>query len=233
MTATSIVLLPGLDGTGALFRPLLPHLPPSLRPSVVRYPGDEELGYDALLERVISALPTQERFIILGESFSGPLALMVADTNPSGLEGIVLCATFVRNPRRLRARWLQRLVRPWAFRMYPKFSEAKALLGGYSSPELRASVAEAIAAVTPEVLAFRIREVMNVDASAQLRRCPVPVLYLRGRRDFVVPKHNAREIARISNKVTITSIAAPHMVLQTRPAEAAAAIVRFAETVAG
>lgn len=227
MTATSIVLLPGLDGTGVLFRPLLAHLPQSLRPIVVSYPGDEQLGYDALLERVISALPKQERFVILGESFSGPLALMAADTHPSGLEGVVLCATFVRNPLWVRAGFLRPLVRPWAFRLYPKFSNAKALLGGYSSPELRASVAAAIAAVAPEVLAFRVREVMDIDVSVQLSRCPVPILYLRGTRDMVVPKHNSEEIARLSKNLTVRSIVAPHMVLQTKPEDAAAAIAQF------
>ena len=78
MRETAIVLLPGLDGTGTLFRPLLAHLPSPLRPIVVAYPGNEKLGYDALRQRVMAALPTEEPFVILGESFSGPLALMAA-----------------------------------------------------------------------------------------------------------------------------------------------------------
>jgi pimeloyl-ACP methyl ester carboxylesterase len=121
MPATTIVLLPGLDGTGELFRPLLAHLPPALQPIIVRYPGNEQLGYDVLLERVLGALPARERFIILGESFSGPLALMAADTRPAGLEAIVLCATFVRSPLWIRAAWLRHLVRPWAFRLIRGF----------------------------------------------------------------------------------------------------------------
>ena len=48
MTPLPLVLLPGLDGTGEQFEPLLRELPASLTPIVVRYPTDRVLGYDAL-----------------------------------------------------------------------------------------------------------------------------------------------------------------------------------------
>jgi sigma-B regulation protein RsbQ len=44
--------LPGLDGTGDLFEPLLARLDASIEPIVVRYPLDETLGYDAALAAV-------------------------------------------------------------------------------------------------------------------------------------------------------------------------------------
>ena len=228
---TTIVLLPGLDRTGTLFRPLIEHLPSRLDPVVVAYPGKEKIGYGDLLPRVMQSLPTGEPFVILGESFSGPLALMAAASRPPGLLGVILCATFVRNPAWIRGKWLRHLVPDIAFRLYPSLSAAKALMGGYSSPVLRESFRNAIAAVAPEVLAFRVREVMQVDVSDELRRCPVPILYLRGSRDLVVPKHNAREIAALSAGVSEVTITAPHMLLQTRPREAATAIGRFIDDI--
>lgn len=227
MRQTAIVLLPGLDGTGTLFRPLLEYLPGDLRPIVVAYPGNEKLGYGALLQRVMQSLPTEEPFIILGESFSGPLALMAAASCSPRLQAVILCATFVRNPLWIRVAWFRHLVPDFAFRLYPHFSGAKAMLGGYSTRELRASFQNAIRAVAPEVLAYRVRELMQVDVSEELSRCPVPILYLRGSRDLIVPKHNFQEIAGLSSHVSEVIITAPHMVLQTRPREAAAAILRF------
>lgn len=44
-----LILLPGLDGSGVLFAPLLRHLPPDVEPVVVRYPPDRALGYEELL----------------------------------------------------------------------------------------------------------------------------------------------------------------------------------------
>ena len=45
---TALVLLPGMDGTGDLFAPLLSALSPALRTIVIRYPSDRPLGYAEL-----------------------------------------------------------------------------------------------------------------------------------------------------------------------------------------
>jgi len=223
-----LVLLPGLDGTGVLMRPLLAALPPEITPIVVTYPCDEPLGYDALLARVLAALPTDGPFVVLGESFSGPLALRVAAARPRGLVAVVLCATFVRSPQRGVAKWMGRLVGPSAVRLFPPMAQMKMFFGGYSTPELRALSAEALSLVRPEVLVARLRDVLAVDVTAELAACDVPVLYLRGSRDMVVPSHNLREIRRIRPSVEVAVLPAPHLVLQTQPAAAAAAIARFA-----
>ena len=224
-----IVLLPGLDGTGVLFRPFVRHLPQNLAPVVVSYPHDRELGYSELMPIVLQNLPRDEAFVLLGESFSGPLALMLAATRPAGLRAVVLCATFVRNPTWVRYPWLAYLVHPMAFRLYPQFSATKALLGGYSTSELRALTREAIGAVRPEVLAHRVRSVMRVNVADELMNCPVPILYLRGSRDLVVPGRNLREIQALLPNIRVSTMEAPHMVLQTQPAACARAIADFVQ----
>jgi pimeloyl-ACP methyl ester carboxylesterase len=114
-------------------------------------------------------------------------------------------------------------------RLFPQMSRAKMLLGGYSTPDLRALSAEALALVRPDVLAARVRDVLAVDVAAELVDCPVPVLYLRGTRDGVVPGWNAKAIRRIRPSVDVVDLPAPHLVLQTQPVASAAAIARFAE----
>ena len=44
-----LVLLPGMDGTGDLFDPLLSALPAAPPPVVLRYPAREPLDYPCLL----------------------------------------------------------------------------------------------------------------------------------------------------------------------------------------
>lgn len=222
-----IVLLPGLDGTGVLFRPFVERLPRDLSPIVVSYPPDRQLGYELLLEIVLRHLPRDEPFVLLGESFSGPLALMAAATCPAGLKAVVLCATFVQNPTWIRWGGLASFVHPFAFRLYPKFSAAKALLGSYSTPELRKLIAGAIGAVRPEVFSHRVREVLRVQVADKLAACPVPILYLRGSRDLVVPGRNLREIRELLPALQAATLDAPHMVLQCQPAAAAQAVAHF------
>lgn len=60
----SLVLLPGLDGTGLLFKPLTDVLPSAFRPIVVRYPVDRMLEYDALADEVAGHLPTSSPFLL-------------------------------------------------------------------------------------------------------------------------------------------------------------------------
>src|SRR5271155_2151701 len=90
----SLILLPGLDGTGLLFQPLVAALPAAIQPRIVRYPGHRHLTYHELLPLVMDALPQSGPFILLGESFGGPLATMVAAERPPGLVGLILCASF-------------------------------------------------------------------------------------------------------------------------------------------
>jgi len=226
-----IVLLPGLDGTGVLCQPFVEHLPPDLLPMVVSYPPQRFLSYEGLLELVLARLPRDAPFVLLGESFSGPLALMAAASCPPGLKAVILCATFIRNPTWLRWSGLASLVHPFAFRLYPMFSAAKALLGRYSTLELRRQIGEAIGAVSPQVFAQRVRAVLRVDAAEKLASCPVPILYLKGARDFIVPGRNLREIQRLLPSVQAVTLDAPHMVLQTRPAESARAVAEFVRRV--
>ncbi len=77
----TLVLLPGLDGTGLLFGPIVDKLAAGIEPLIVRYPCDVLLGYRELLPLVEEQLPAGP-FVLLGESFSGPLTVMVAGSVP-------------------------------------------------------------------------------------------------------------------------------------------------------
>ena len=77
----AVVLLPGLDGTGKLFAELVKSLDPGVSAIVVAYPRDQPMGYeelDTLVMSVLNKLPPDQRYVLLGESFSGPLAIRIA-----------------------------------------------------------------------------------------------------------------------------------------------------------
>jgi pimeloyl-[acyl-carrier protein] methyl ester esterase len=95
----TVILLPGMDGTGELFAPFLAAAKGDFKTVVVKYPTTKPLAYAELTSLVESQLPTGEPFVLLAESFSGPIAVSVARRKPNGLTGLVLCAAFVRNPR--------------------------------------------------------------------------------------------------------------------------------------
>jgi pimeloyl-ACP methyl ester carboxylesterase len=230
-TRITLLLLPGLDGSGVMFRPLLPYLPPNIHPIIVNYPPDQLLGYDQLLPIVLAAIPGNSEVVVLGESFSGPLALMLAAQPPARLRAVILCASFVRSPLRFRRDWLIHFVHPAAFRMFPAFLRTKAMFGAFTTSERQALKSEALANLRPEVLAHRVRAVLNVDARRALAACRVPLLYVRGRYDLLVPPHNLAEICALHPSTQVATLLAPHEVLQSRPRAAASVIATFIQNV--
>jgi pimeloyl-ACP methyl ester carboxylesterase len=225
-----LVLLPGLDGTGILFEPLIRALPKNLSPIVQAYPGDVPLSYEELLPHVQSALPVAEPFILLAESFSGPLALRIAATNPPGLKGVILCASFIYNPTRF-PKSCRRLIQPFVFGRWPAWLGARALLAGYSKPAVFELVQRAHKLLTPAVLAARARAIIVVNAEDALAACRLPILYIAGSRDRLVPKRNPTRILRVNPGVKIVTLPAPHLVLQNAPEAAAKVIAEFADSV--
>ena len=223
-----LVLLPGLDGTGRLFAPLLAELPPSLAPQVVRYSPDEALDYAGLLPRVEAQLPRGGAFALLGESFSGPLALELSARRPAGLAAVVLVATFHRRPTAAALAALRPLVRAPAFSLpLPRFLVRALLAGGDADAALVEEMRGALASVRPEVLAARARAALGADASAAARAVQVPALYLLARRDALMRQALAEELRALVPQLEVAAIDAPHLVLQRAPEASAQALAAF------
>lgn len=75
----TLVLLPGLDGTGNLFAKFVSTVTPNLDARIVRYPTDRPLSYADLLSTVVDTIPREEPFVLLAESFSTPLAVTIPE----------------------------------------------------------------------------------------------------------------------------------------------------------
>lgn len=226
-----LVLLPGLDGTRHLFEPFLRAWPGES--IVVSYPRQLPSDYPSLLPVVLDALPEDREFILLGWSFSGPLALMAAALRPAGLRGLILCASFVTKP----IPWVPKLARhvawPALFGFTGALSIAKTVLAGHGSKEVNELIKRAHGEVPSAVMAARVRALLAVDVREQLASCPVPAFYLAAKGDRVVPHRNARQIQRIRPDVEVRFIPGPHIALATHPAEAAAEIGRFVAALPG
>lgn len=224
-TPITLVLLPGMDGTGALFAPFLRALPGWITPLVVAYPTDRPLDYQGHLEIVMAALPTDQPFVLLGESFSGPLALLAAAQNPPGLRGVILCATFVTWPLLIPPVFARMAVSLGVFRLKSTRLFQRLVFG--VAGELRQLASGALARVTPAVLAARARAVLGVDCSEELRTCPVPVLALVADHDRIVARRNADLLQQIRPDTTILHFNAPHLILQCATIEACTQICLF------
>jgi pimeloyl-[acyl-carrier protein] methyl ester esterase len=219
-----LILLPGMDGSGELFAPFIREF--SGTTHVVRYPF-ERLGYAALEALARRELPMQEDFMLLGESFSGPVAIAIAADPPQNLKGLLLCCTFASTPRPLLAH-LRHLLR---FAPAPPLSVLEFLLcGRFANAEVRALLGQAMGRVPLAVLKDRARAAAEVNVLVQLRAVQMPVLYLKAAEDRVVPPAAFAEIASVLPSVHCVELVAPHFLLQTMPKQTALAITEFLST---
>ena len=223
------LLLPGLDGSGRLFAPLLAAGPRRIAPTVLSFPPDAPLGYDGLLPRVRAALP-RGPFLLVAESFSGPLAVRLAAERPRGLAGLVLAATFVHRPLNPILHRIRGLVgaRLFGFRM-PAPMVRHFMAGPDAANTMVAEVQAAVAAVSPQVLAHRSREALDVDVRHLLRDVDAPLLVLQPLRDRLVRTDVADQVLALRPDAEIRRLDAPHMILQRAPHASLACIEAFAE----
>ena len=222
----SLVLLPGMDGTGRMFTPLVRALREWVNPVVVPYPADRPLDYAGHLGLVRRALPADRQLVLLGESFSGPLALMAAAENPN-VRGVILCASFIRSPLPSFLSRLAFLVTPRTVRLAPWRIRRRMLLGREGSDVARALLDSIHGTVSPAVMAARARSILALDCTEALRSCPVPLLYLAASNDAIVTRRSLARIRQVRPDLPVATLDGPHLILQQAPDAAARVIEHF------
>jgi pimeloyl-ACP methyl ester carboxylesterase len=228
-----IVLLPGMDGSGELFRGLVGVLPPVLETETLWYPADRYMNYGELAGTLRGAIPVDEPFVLVAESYGAPLAVLIASLEPPNLKGIVLSAGFVTSPLRGWRRTLLWDLAPLLAHVSMPALVARYLLVGQEAPQaLVELVTDAVSWVTPRVLGSRVREVLNLDVRAELAQVKVPVLYLQPTKDKLVDAGCVAEMQAVKAGRTVM-IDSPHLVLQCEPKLAAEAITGFVTELGG
>jgi pimeloyl-[acyl-carrier protein] methyl ester esterase len=223
-----VVLLPGMDGTGLLFAPFVTALHGRCDVHTIDYPTREPLGYPALVGHALARLPPAGPLVLLGESFSGPVAVMLTQRLGSRVKGLVLCCSFVRNPRP----WLA-AGRPFARRLPqpPVGLVARLLFGRFLTPQRASTLKQALSALPPEVLAERLDAVVGVDVTAMFTELKMPTLYLQAAQDRLVPRSAAELVRRLRPSTRVMRFHGPHALLQALAQETAAAVVEFVREV--
>ena len=229
MAKITLVLLPGMDGSGRLFDAFVAELANDFNIVIVRYPASVPLSYAELEAVARQMIPPHGPYVLLAESFSGPIAIALAASADARLKGLVLCCTFARNPRPSLTKFrplLDALPMGWL----PALACSYLLHGSAATTALRAALAQALAPITPAVLRERLKAVLTVDVTAELAAVKVPVLYLRAARDKLVPPSACALILTIQPQTQVVEFDASHALLQVLPARTGAAVRNFCLT---
>ena len=228
---TTLVLLPGLDGSGEMFAPLIEALD-GFPTQVIAYPPDLPMTYAEHEAYVRSRLSADEDFVLLAESFSGPIGISIAANAPPNLKALILCVTFASNPFPKLAP-LSRLIGALPAARIPPALVAPLLYAGRATPKLRQAHAQAMARVSPKAIRARAVALLKVDYRPLLRRIEVPILYMRATQDRMVGASACDSIRQLRPDVELAELDTPHFLLQTEPQRSAAIIKSFIHSKVG
>lgn len=218
-----IVVFPGLDGTGQLLHDFADALSADHRVEVLSYPVDLT-SYGEIAEWLASQ-PFDGEFAIVGESFSGPLAIDIAATKPDGLKAAVFVATFANAPRHVP----KLLIKLMKIAPVPPLALAwlslPFVMGRAGTAELRSAYLRVLRGIPRQTILGRIEAVLTANTDGSLPKIAVPCAYMRANRDRLVPR-SASDVL-VSTCDVVLPVDAPHFLLQTRPAEAARLVTDF------
>ena len=228
MKPSKLVLLPGLDGTGAMFAPFIHALPKDVLAEPVAYPESLE-SFDEYVEFAAAALHGTADVVVIAESFSGPIAISLLRKPPPNLRAIVLVATFTTAPRALLRR-LSKLVPSAVIRAFVPAALNWFCANRNTASEVLRIASDVVSREPIETLESRLRllEELPIDLRALLDKTKLPVLILEPTQDRLVPLDGFVRCA--APNAQLQKIAGPHFLLQSCPKECWEAIEKFLAT---
>jgi len=217
-----------MDGTGILLRPFVDLLPNGIDVKVVSYPEDTYLTYEQLAERVLGLVPSSEPYVIIAESYSGPVACLIAAHPVGNLQAVVFVASFVSLPWGRIGRWIAKVLPTALFRMRAPAWILRWLFMDADTPrEMISEAQDVIARVRSEVLAQRLRDSLNADYAPILRDCTDRLVYLLPESDRLLGTRGHRGFLAAKPGIETVKIAGPHSILQCAPASCLAVLQRI------
>jgi pimeloyl-ACP methyl ester carboxylesterase len=216
-----------MDGSGELLAEFAKELSGRLHFEIIGYPPDLALGYEDLSAYVLPKLPKKRPFVLLGESFGGPLALTVAAGKPHGLVGVILCASFAKFPVGA-VRALGPLVKLGPAQL-PLPLLSWVLLGPWATSSWRARIAQGIGRLSPSVRRARVVAALGVDLLPAVGELTMPLLCIRATEDRLVWGGAGRALVASARIAQLIDVRAPHFVLQSAPKECAEAVVSWVQ----
>lgn len=207
-----VVLLPGLDGTGELFTPLLDKLPKFIEVQIIKYDTQKKQSYYELLDYVISKLPTDD-FVLIAESFSGFIAYQIGLKKPKNLKHIILVATFLQNPRPILLNFI-----PSSYILslpIPKIIIKIFFLGFSTNIKTINLFQKVIRKVSHEVLYFRLQEIKKIKFKRE--NIILPTTYIQAKDDQLVLKNSLKDWKQVCQNLKIYQVEGKHFILQSNP----------------
>lgn len=209
-----LVLIPGLDGTGEFFKPLLDVYGRDTA-QLIPLPQEGPQDYAALTEYVAQRLPVDGDYVLLGESFGGPIVANLALRGQRRMKGAVFVASFLSSP----AWWATTLGLALPLKMTAPTALGRmimrSLLAGREATDRTMDwVQSVICGVPADIIKARIRTIRSMRPLSG--RTDLPALYIRATQDRLISAAKFSDFAAHFTDIKLFKIEGPHLILPSR-----------------
>ncbi|MBV7314993.1 alpha/beta fold hydrolase [Shewanella sp. NIFS-20-20] len=223
----TVILLPGLDGTGLLLKQLYHQLNQSM--AVKLYTLDNVAGTSYIEQAATIAQEiTSEPVILVAESYSGRIAYELCQLRPMQVQAVVFIASFISSPSQLSrlAHWLPiSLMRPNPVSSWLLHWLAFNLIGKRTRVE---PIWHALSQANPLMLHHRLSNIAALKVPHAVIDCPA--IYIKPHRDKLVSHTALALLKAVFANCTVINIAGGHFIAQTHPNECADIILNLVST---
>ncbi|MBE0500889.1 MAG: hypothetical protein IBX47_05550 [Desulfuromonadales bacterium] len=223
---TTLLLLPGLDGTGRVFEPLLTHLPAAIETEVVCYPDDRPISFQEHVAIARAKFPKKRPFVLLAESFSGPIGLQILAEPPDNLVGVIFVATFASYPSLFLLDVGRFLPQKPLLKLFSTTLLSRLFcLGGASKGAVKL-FQSIMRSVDLKVLSNRLRILAELPPPPEMNFSG-PSLYIQATGDRLVSSRAVDPLQRLLPRLRVEKLRGPHIILLAKPEAGARLISAF------
>ncbi|MGH8658905.1 MAG: alpha/beta fold hydrolase [Gammaproteobacteria bacterium] len=224
-----LILLPAFDGTGLMFTAFVNELDNAFETTVISYPESGPQDYSTLTDTIRKQIPQDEDFIVLGESFAGPIVYQVAIRDTEKCKGAIFVATYLTNPNPLILKILTAMPPSLISFLVSRPFVVKAV---FLSREADDQIANAIAANFSSVNRHAIRQRLMVIGNlgtAPTQEIAIPCLCIQATKDSLVPESKVIDLKRVCRSLEVRKVEGGHFILQQAPKDAADVVRAFGQ----
>ena len=211
-----VVLIPGMDGTGALFDPFIESAPVGIEVISLPLIQRSYAGYEDQARHIIGSIGDQP-VVLVAESYSGMVAYNMLKIGCSNIQHIVFAASFISRPSRLASIAKYLPVGILKNRAVPEVLVGRLLFGGFSTPQLIKLFYGSLNSVDNDILKSRICQIAMLPVPSM--PINVPCTYIRPKGDILVSKRAIESFQNLCQKLAVCEVDGTHFVLQTNPGQ--------------
>ena len=217
----NLILLPAFDGTGLMFDPFIKELGNAFNITVIPYPESGNQDYASLSDVVRSKIPGNEDYIILGESFAGPIVYDIASKDDKFCKAAIFVATYLTNPSPSALKKITALpAGSISFLISRPTVIAKLTLSKAADAHVAKAIADNFSTVDANIIKQRLMTINNLG-DAPLEQLTMPCLNLSASEDKLVMQEKQLDFKQLCLSLELKSAAGGHFILQENPKDCA------------